>query len=172
MWLNCHLRANQDSPEVKSLYYHETQKMSAEYNLYRYIYRCTKTSPCKNKNAFGSRVRWRSGKLKPCCCFCDINELEIIIVKVKTAPRAIYNLLNGSMKILRVDLHQIERGLRIISKTRPRATQESSEEIDRRFHFVSSSETFQHLCGFSRRPFGEPPKHFPLNNTLSTENYT
>ena len=135
-------------------------------------------------------MRWRSGKLKPCCYFCDINlpcilqllqlvncstlchELEIISVKVKTAPRAIYNLLNGSMKILRVDLHQIERRLRIISRTRPRATQQSSEEIYRRFHFVNSSEIFQHLCGFSRKPLGEPPKHFPLNNTLSSKNYT
>ena len=135
-------------------------------------------------------MRWRSGKLKPCCYFCDMNlprilqllqlvncstlchELEIIIVKVKTAPRAIYNLLNGSMKILRVDLHQIERRLRIISRTRPRATQESGEEIYRRFHFVNSSETFQHLCGFSRKPLGEPSKHYPLNNTLSSENYT
>ena len=94
------------------------------------------------------------------------------MVKVKTAPRAIYNLLNGSMKILRVDLHQVERRLRIISRTRPKAPQESSEEIYRRFHFVNSSETFQHLCGFSRKPLGEPPKHFPLNNTLSSENYT
>ena len=135
-------------------------------------------------------MRWRSGKLKLCRYFCDINlscilqllqlvicstlchELEIIIVKVKTVPRAICNLLNGSMKILRVDHHQIERRLRIISRTRPRATQESSEEIYRRFHFVNSSETFQHLCGFSRKPLGEPSKHFPLNKTLSSENYT
>ena len=128
-------------------------------------------------------MRWRSGKLKPCCYFCVINlpcilqfstlchELEIIFVKVKTAPRAIYNLLNSSMKILRVDLHQIERRLRINSRTRPRATQESSEEIYRRFHFVNSSKTFQHLCGFSRKPLGEPPKHLPLSNTLSSENY-
>ena len=133
-------------------------------------------------------MRWRTGKLKPCCYFCDINlpcilqllqllncstlchELEIIIVKVNT--RAIYNLLNGSMKILPVDLHQIERRLRIISRTRPRAPQESSEEIYRRFRFVNSSEAFRHLCGFSRKPFGEPPKHFALNNTLSSNNYT
>ena len=38
------------------------------------------------------------------------------------------------MKILRVDLQK--------------ATQESSEEICRRFHIVNSSETFQHLYGF------------------------
>ena len=40
VWLNCDrrlLRANQDSPEIKSLYFHETRKMSAEYNLYSYI---------------------------------------------------------------------------------------------------------------------------------------
>ena len=132
-------------------------------------------------------MRWRSGKLKPCCYFCDpcilqllqlvncsalCHELEIIIVKVKTAPRAIYNLLNGSMKILRVDLYQIERRLRIISRTRPRASQESSEEIYRRFRFVNSSETFKHLSGFYRKPLGESPNHFPLNNTLSSENYT
>ena len=134
-------------------------------------------------------MRWHSGKLKPCRYFCDINlpcilqllqlvncftlchKLEII-VKVKTAPRAINNLLNGSIKILQVDLHQIERRLRIISRTGPRATQESSEEIYCGFHLVNSSETFQHLCGFSRKPLGEPPKHFPLNNTLSSENYT
>ena len=42
----------------------------------------------------------------------------------------------------------IYRRLRIISRTRSRATQKSSEEIYRRFHFVNSSETFQHLCGF------------------------
>ena len=135
-------------------------------------------------------MRWRSGKLTLCCYFCDINlpcilqllqlvncstfchELEIIIVKVKSVLQAIYSLLNGSMKILRVDLHQIERRLRIISRTRLRATQESSEEIYRHFCFVNSSETFQHLCGFSRKPLGEPPKHFPLNKTLSSNNYT
>ena len=58
------------------------------------------------------------GKNKPCCYFCDINlpyilysklfncstpchELEIIIVKVKTA--------NRSMKILRVDLQKANK---------------------------------------------------------------
>ena len=165
MWLNCHSRANQDSPEVKSLYFHETQKISAEYNLYRYIYAGTKTFCDINLPCILQLLQ-----LVNCSTLC--HELEITVVKVKTVPRAIYNLLNGSMKILRVDLHQIETRLRIISRTRLRATQELSEEIYRHFHFVNSSETFQHLCGFSRKPLGEPPKHFPLNNTLSPENYT
>ena len=33
-WLNCHLRASQDSPAVKSVHFHATRKMYAEYNLY------------------------------------------------------------------------------------------------------------------------------------------
>ena len=134
---------------------------------------------------------WRSGKLKPCCYFCDINLpciLQFILQLVKllhslsrtgdnycqSQDRAASNLQSVKRlhEILRVDLHQVERRLRIISRTRPKAPQESSEEIYCRFHFVNSSETFQHLCGFSRKPLGEPPKHFPLNNTLSSENYT
>ena len=42
----------------------------------------------------------------------------------------------------------VYRRVRIISRTRSRATQESSEEIYRRFQFVNSSEAFQHLSGF------------------------
>ena len=126
-----------------------------------------------------------------CCAFCSYSNLLIAPLFVmnwrsllsKSRPHRCqsqdrtaskYNPLNSSMKLLQVDLHQIERRLCtcIISRTRPRATQESSEETYRSFHFVNSSETFQHLCGFSRKPLGEPPKHFPLNNTLSSENYT
>ena len=46
------------------------------------------------------------------------------------------------MKIIRVDLQKAKDNTR----TRSRATQESSEEIYRRFLFVNSSETLQHLC--------------------------
>ena len=102
------------------------------------------------------------GKIKLCRYFCDItcrafcssskllncstlcHKLEIIIGKVKTA-RAIFKSCKTALwKFSK----WIYRRLRIISRTRSRATQESSKEIYHRFHFVNSSETFQHLCGF------------------------
>ena len=99
------------------------QKMSAECNLYSYIHTCMKTLPCLKKTAFGSSVNWHLGKIKPCCYFCDFNlpyilqllqvvncstlscKLEIVIMKLKTA-RAISELLNGSMKIIQVDIQK------------------------------------------------------------------
>ena len=57
VWLNCYLRADQDLPEMKSLNFHETRKLSAEYNLYSCIYTCTKTWPCFEKQMC-SEAEW------------------------------------------------------------------------------------------------------------------
>ena len=102
----------------------------------------------------GEMALWKN---KLCCCFCDItlpcilqliqavncstlcHELEIIVGTVKTA-----RCKTAPWKFS----EWIYRRLRIISRTKSRATQESSKEIYWRFHFVNSSETFQHLCGF------------------------
>ena len=73
------------------------------------------------------------------------------------------------MKILRVDLHQVERRLRIISRTRPKAPQESSEEIYRRFHFVNSSET---PLWFLQKAVGRTAKTFsPEQHSVFRELY-
>ena len=58
---------------------------------------------------------------------------RITIVKVKTVPAIL-------TEIIRFDQQQIETrlshlALRIISRRRPRATEESSKEIYRHFHF-------------------------------------
>ena len=60
-----------------------------------------KTWHCQKEHEFGSRVRWRPGKIKPCCYLCDLtcpafcsHEMDIIIVKVNTALHE--NSLSGS----------------------------------------------------------------------------
>ena len=102
--------------------------MSAEYNLYSYIYTCMKTWPCFEKQLyFWSRVRWRLGK-KTRCYFCDINLPCILFSKLLIAPlvvmnwrslswklRPVSNLkkpLNGSMKIFRVDLQKAKNNIK------------------------------------------------------------
>ena len=47
---------HQGSPEIKSLYFHETRKMSAEYNLYNYIYTGMKTWPCYREGGYDRRL--------------------------------------------------------------------------------------------------------------------
>ena len=100
------------------------------------------------------------GKKKPWCYFCDINLPCILFSKLLIATPFVTN----SRSLLRRSRRRgqfkncwtapwkfsvwIYRRLRIISRTRSRAAQESGEEIYHRFYFVNSSETFQHLWGF------------------------
>ena len=106
------------------------------------------------------------GKNKPCCYFCDINLPGCILFsKLLIAPLVVTNWRSLSWKS-RPRFKNcwtapwkfsewIYRRLRIISRTRSRATQESSDEIYRRFCFVNSSETFQPPLWFSRNPLRE-----------------
>ena len=158
MWLNCHLRANQDSPEIKSLYFHDTRKISAELQTYMH----------ENLAVF-----W---KTNPCCYFCNINLPCILFSKLLhvIAPLVVTNWRSLSWKSRPHGQFKncwtapwkfsewIYRRLRIISRTRSRATQESSDEIYHHFRFVNSSETFQPPLWFSRNP----PREFNGQNIL------
>ena len=96
-------------------------------------------------NVFGTRVRWCLGKINRAVismiltlrAFCyreSQDHASSLTTVARTAP---WKFSEWSY-----------RRLTIISRTRSRATQELSDEIYRRFRFVNSSETFQHLCGF------------------------
>ena len=103
-------------------------------------------------------------KNKPCWHFCDINLPYILFSKLLIVPLVVTNWRSLSWKSRpRAQFkncwtapwkfsERIYRRLRIISRTRSRATQESSDEIYRRFRFVNSSETFQPPLWFSRNP--------------------
>ena len=117
----------------------------------------------KKLNVFGSRVRWCSGKpcwyfydtvhvfTCTCCAFCSYSKFLIAPLFVTNCRSLLWksrlckqfkNCWTGPWKFSQ----WIYRRLRIMSRARSRATQESSEEIYRRFRFVNSSETFQRVC--------------------------
>ena len=165
MWLNCHLWANQYSTETKSLYFLETPKMSAEYNLYSYIYTCMKTWPCFEKQMCleagwdGARELFCYSVTLTCHAFSYSkllitplvhHRLEIIVMKVKMVRAIWKNCWTAPWKFS----EWIYSRLRIISRTRSRAIQELNEEIYCHFCFVNSSKKFQHLCG-SWKPLRE-----------------
>ena len=113
-------------------------------------------------------------KNKPCCHFCDINLPYILFSKLLIAPLVVTNWRSLSWKSRPHGQFKncwtapwkfsewIYRRLRIISRTRSRATQESSDEIYHHFRFVNSSETFQPPLWFSRNP----PREFNGQNIL------
>ena len=138
------------------------QKKSAEVICTVTYIQASKLCRALKKKCAREQGEMALGKNKPCCYFCDINLpcilqlLQVItplsvtnwrLLSWKSRPREQFeNCLNGSMKEFS---EWIYRRIRIISRTRSRATHESSEKIYRgRFDFVNSSETFQHLCGF------------------------
>ena len=108
-------------------------------------------------NVFGSRVGWRLGKINravisvtlTCRAFCSpscylLHSLsrtgDHYRESQDRASSKNKKRLNGFMKIIWADLHKAKNNIK--NKI------ESSVEIYRRFRFVNSSETFQHLCGF------------------------
>ena len=135
------------------------------------------------KNKYQGEMALR--KNKPCCYFCDIKLPCILYSKLLIAPLSVKKWRSLSWKSRSREQFKnfwtapwkfsewIYTRLRIIWRTRSRATQESSEGIyrRRRFYFVNSSWNIPTPLWFLRNPLREWPEHLDLYNTLPSENY-
>ena len=90
MWLNCHLQANQASPEDKSLFSTRCEKCTA------------KNVPCFSfKKCVQKQGEMALRNIKPCCYFCDIN-LPCILQFLQVAPLFVTNLSIGKEQYLKI----------------------------------------------------------------------
>ena len=136
--------------------------MSAECNLYSYMHTCMRTWPWFEKKMC-SEAGWDCARQKVfnravvsviliCHAFCSYSKLFRLLHSLSWTGDCYHESEDhaSNFKNCWTAPWKFSEWIyrRLISRKRSRATQESTIEIYRRFHFVNSSETFKHLCGF------------------------